>query len=229
MKCILIPPSPGLFSAFGLLFADIAHHAIQTYKRPLAELDTDELKETLNQMETSAQAELVGSSAIQPTSSTVMNRLTTNVVLQRAVDLRYVGQSSELTLPITDTDVGDPQFVHKLGERFAAEHERTYGHRAPNDPIEVVNLRLTALIPTSKSHTHNPKAESREPRAESRNRRCYFGAETGWLDVPVLSREVLGSESQSGPLIVEEYDTTILVPPDYTAYRDEWGNVVVEM
>ncbi len=229
MKRILIPPSPGLFSAFGLLFADIAHHAIQTYKHPLAELDTDELKETLNQMETSAQAELVGSSAIQPTSSTVMNRLTTNVVLQRAVDLRYVGQSSELTLPITDTDVGDPQFVHKLGERFAAEHERTYGHRAPNDPIEVVNLRLTALIPTSKSHTHNPKAESREPRAESRNRRCYFGAETGWLDVPVLSREVLGSESQSGPLIVEEYDTTILVPPDYTAYRDEWGNVVVEM
>ena len=59
MKRILIPPSSGLFSAFGLLFADIAHHAVQTYKRPLAELDVDDFAETLHQMEAAAQAEVV--------------------------------------------------------------------------------------------------------------------------------------------------------------------------
>ena len=75
----------------------------------------------------------------------------THVTLQLAVDLRYAGQSSELTLPIVDTDIGDPQFFQTLGERFAADHERTYGHRAPDDPIEVVNLRVTATIPTAKS------------------------------------------------------------------------------
>ena len=150
-----------------------------------------------------------------------------HIALQRAVDLRYAGQSSELTLPIVEGDIGQPQFFHTLGERFAADHERTYGHRAPDDPIEVVNLRLTAIIPTAKSqfsHLQPPSSQTLPP-----NRRCYFGRETGWLEVPVLSREGLGSESENGPFIVEEYDTTILVPPRCTALRDEWGNVVIEM
>ena len=113
------------------------------------------------------------------------------VALQRAVDLRYAGQSSELTLPIVEGDIGQPQFFHTLGERFAADHERTYGHRAPDDPIEVVNLRLTAIIPTAKSqfsYLQPPSSQTLPP-----NRRCYFGRETGWLEVPVLSREGLGS------------------------------------
>jgi N-methylhydantoinase A len=234
MKRILIPPSSGLFSAFGLLFADIAHHAVQTYKRPLAELDVDDFAETLHQMEAAAQAEIVGSSAIHCASGTAINRRTTNVVLQRAVDLRYVGQSFELTLPLAETDLQDTemhgaQFARTLGERFAAEHERTYGHRAPDDPIEVVNLRLTALIPNSKSQITRPQAISYgRQESEIQNRRCYFGPETGWLDVPVLSRDALGSDSQNGPLIVEEYDATILVPPGCTAARDEWENMVIE-
>ena len=216
MKRILIPPSPGLFSAFGLLYADIAYHLVQTYKRLLTELNINDFKETLERLEVSAQEGLMaeGENAAQ-------------VALQRAVDLRYAGQSSELTLPIVEGDIRQPQFFHTLGERFAADHERTYGHRAPDDPIEVVNLRLTAIIPTAKSqfsYLQPPSSQTLPP-----NRRCYFGSETGWLEVPVLSRDGLGSKSEDGPFIVEEYDTTILVPPRCTALRDEWGNIVVEM
>ena len=110
---------------------------------------------------------------------------------------------------------------------MTADHERTYGHRAPDDPIEVVNLRLTAMIPTAKSQSsylQSPSSQTLPP-----NRHCYFGRETGWLEVPVLSRDELGGESEGGPLIVEEYDTTILVPPRCTAQRDEWGNIVIEI
>ena len=216
MKRILIPPSPGLFSAFGLLYADIAYHLVQTYKRLLTELDAGEFKATLQQLEASAREGLMaeGENAAQ-------------IVMQRAVDLRYAGQSSELTLPIVNADIGQSQFFDTLGERFAADHERTYGHRAPDDPIEVVNLRLTAIIPTAKPQFSHIEPPSSRPLIS--NRRCYFGAETGWLDVPVLFRDGLGSESQSGPLIIEEYDTTILVPPRCVVRRDEWGNIVIEM
>ena len=218
MKRVLIPPSPGLFSAFGLLFADIAHHAIQTYKCPLAELDVGDLAEMLAQMEAATRKELAreGETAAQ-------------VILQRAVDVRYVGQSFELTFPLTDAELRDTQFVHALAERFAAEHERTYGHRAPDDPIEVVNLRLTVLIPTSKSEISSRQSIAPDGQTAIQNRRCYFGAETGWVEVPVLTRNTLDSESQRGPLIVEEYDTTILVPTDCTASQDEWGNVIIEL
>lgn len=233
MKRILIPPSPGLFSAFGLLYADIAYHLVQTYKRLLTELDINDFKETLGRLETSAREGLMaeGENAAQVSDSSDTSesseRDRNGVVLQRAVDLRYAGQSSELTLSIVEGDIGQPQFFHTLGERFAADHERTYGHRAPDDPIEIVNLRLTAVIPTSKSQSsylQPPSSQTLLP-----NRRCYFGRETGWLEVPVLSRDGLRSESESGPFIVEEYDTTILVPPRCTALRDEWGNIVIEM
>ena len=228
MKRILIPPSPGLFSAFGLLYADIAYHLVQTYKRLLTELDIDDFKETLGRLEASAREGLMAE-----------GENATQVTLQRAVDLRYAGQSSELTLPIIDADpdqipigsglvgIEHPQFFHTLGERFAADHERTYGHRAPDDPIEVVNLRLTATIPTAKSQFSY--LQPRNSQTLPPNRRCYFGRETGWLEVPVLSRDGLGSEPESGPFIVEEYDTTILVPPHCTARRDDWGNIVIEM
>ena len=214
MKRILVPPSPGLFSAFGLLYADIAYHLVQTYKRLLTELDIGDFKETLGRLEGAAQEGLMAE-----------GESGTGVTLQHAVDLRYAGQSSELTLPIVDADIENPQFFHTLGERFAADHERTYGHRAPDDPIEVVNLRLTATIPTAKSqfsYLQPPSSQTLPP-----NRRCYFGKETGWLEVPVLSREGLGNNPESGPFIVEEYDTTILVPPCCTALRDEWGNIVI--
>ncbi len=212
MKRILIPPSPGLFSAFGLLFADIAHHSLQTYKRPLAELDLDDFVATFGQMEAEAQAGLAGE----------------NSVLQRAVDVRYIGQSSELTLPLSDTALQDTQLVNTLGARFADAHEQTYGHRAPDDPIEVVNLRVTALTPTATPDIFNSPSTRSQTQSALQDRRCYFGAEIGWLDVPICSRNALEREPQAGPLIIEEYDTTILVPLHHTASRDEWGNVVIE-
>ena len=116
-----------------------------------------------------------------------------------------------------------PQLFQTLGERFADDHERTYGHRAPDDPIEVVNLRLTATVPTAKSQfSYLSNLQLLKPypqtvvvtlaqRQVGLRCRCSF------------SREGLGSEGESGPFIVEEYDTTILVPPRCTARRDEMG------
>ena len=159
---------------------------------------------------------------------------TAGLVWQRAVDLRYIGQSYELSLSLADLEIAGPQgnhaqLIQTLSERFATEHERIYGHYAPDDPIEVVNVRLTALIPTAKSPPAKlPSARHNAP-APPQTRHCYFGPEIGWLAAPVLPRDALGADPQAGPLIVEEYDTTILVPPGGAGAQDRWGNVMVEV
>ena len=221
MKRVLVPPAPGLFSAFGLLCADMAHHLLQTYKHPLDELDPADLVAKLDRMATDAREELAateGDAAVEVTA---------------AVELRYVGQTFELGLPLREVDVcearrGGADFSDSLATRFGAEHQRTYGHSAPDDPIEVVNLRLTAVVPRSGTPGAGGTTDPGRAASTLPDRSCYFGPETGWIDVPVMARPALDRTPQPGPLIVEEYDATILVPPAATAARDEWGNVVIE-
>jgi N-methylhydantoinase A len=223
MRRILIPPSPGLFSAFGLLFADLAYHLLQTYRCPLAELGGPALTAAFEQLKTAARAELTGA---RPQDQAI--------IWQYALDLRYSGQSYELTLPF-DLD-GDAaaspkgeDFRQTLGRRFAAAHERLYGHAAPGDPVEVVNVRLTALKPNVQPSLVKQAPDGLGAPTAASSRRCYFGPEIGWLEVPVLPRVALGAEPQPGPLIIEEYDSTLLVPPDGLARRDQWDNILIEI
>ena len=100
--------------------------------------------------------------------------------------------------------------------------------------MQFVNLRLRARGRSRGQDTSevlNQGARTRStlhlpPGAE---RRVYFGPQDGWVDVPVLSRGSLGRTRSAGPLIVEEYDTTIVIPPGAAASLDEFGNVLVDV
>jgi N-methylhydantoinase A len=143
------------------------------------------------------------------------------------VDLRYHGQSFELTLPVATAPV-DARAIADLEEAFGLEHERTYGHRAgPAEPVELVNLRVIADgVPA------RPRVPDRvridRPGDPLPNRRVYFGPHGGWLDTPVLRRLDLATP-RSGPCIVEEYDATCLVPPHAQAAVDGLGNIVLRL
>jgi len=159
-------------------------------------------------------------------------------------------------LPI-GTKIGQNE-IKDLEERFAIEHERTYGHSAQNDPIEIVNLRLVACVKSRKGDFDPPSLVSirgfdtqaevarneaiSQPKPQSKDyipdfkqseeiadkrRKGYFGEEYGQLDVDVITRGSLTGETRHGPLIIEEYDSTIVVPPDWSASLDEWGNVLI--
>ncbi len=230
---VLIPPAPGLFSAFGLLFSDIQYHHVRTCLRQTNELTSEELEKLFATMENEAMTELSN-----------LGYCDQDIDLLKSVDLRYAGQSHELMLPI-GTKIGQNE-IKDLEERFAKEHERTYGHSAQNDPIEIVNLRLVACVKSRKGDFDTPSAGfdtlRTQPKPQSKDyisdfkqseeiadkrRKGYFGEEYGQLDVDVIARESLSSGTRHGPLIIEEYDSTIVVPPDWNASLDEWGNVLI--
>jgi N-methylhydantoinase A len=120
-----------------------------------------------------------------------------------------------------------------LARRFELEHERTYGHRADGDPIEVVNVRLTATVEreasTETARLHGLATTGPESPETGRVRLAYFGPELGALETPVVDRSDVGITPVGGPLIVEEYDATTIVPPGFRVRRDSANNLILEV
>jgi N-methylhydantoinase A len=210
---VIVPPWPGLFSAFGLLFADTRHELVQAHRRPLAEATPADVFGGLADLEAAARATLADEG--YPAE---------RVSFERILDLRYRGQSSELRIPLDGQD--NAHALEDAAARFEAEHERTYGHRDSTDRIELVNLRLVA-----RAEADPPPASLEElGRADvlgGGSRQAYFGRQHGVLETPVVGRRDLNLSARPGPLIIEEYDATTIVPPDWAARLDEFGNIVL--
>ena len=210
---VLVPPAPGVWSAFGLLEAEVEHHLVRTFLRPLAGLDPRDLASTLASLEREAEA-LLG---VQGYGG--------NVEIERSADLKYQGQSYELAVPL-GPGAGGAETISRLAEAFGKEHERTYGHKAEGDPIQIVNLRLTARV------RRGPEARGEMrlvpgARASAAAREAYFGTTHGVLRTPVIDRQDLDATPRLGPLLVDEYDATTLVPPGASAHLDGHGNIVI--
>jgi len=210
---VLVPPAPGVWSAFGLLEAEVEHHLVRTFLRPLAGLDPHDLASTLASLEREAGALLDAQG------------YGGNVEIERSADLKYQGQSYELSVPLGPGS-GGAEMIAQLAEAFGKEHERTYGHKAEGDPIQIVNLRLTARVrrgPGARDGTRLVLAE----RTSTAAREAYFGASHGVLRTPVIGRQDLSAQPRLGPILVDEYDATTLVPPGGSAHLDAHGNIVI--
>ena len=217
MKRIVIPPSPGLFSSFGLLYADVEHHYSRTVQRVVRDMDPTNLTAVWGELEAMARAQLARDGFPDG-----------QMQFRRAANMHYKGQIFELTVPAPNGDF-DAAKIAELEESFSQEHERTYGHRAgPEEPVELVNAQLIGLgIPDrprvpDRIDAGAPKAGAGDPRD------AYFGPETGWLSTLVLGRADLATPVE-GPIIVEEYDATCLIPPGARGRLDENGNIVIEL
>jgi N-methylhydantoinase A len=118
--------------------------------------------------------------------------------------------------------------VARLEEAFGREHEKTYGHRAgPDEPVELVTIQVVGQGIREGAGVPDRVSPSRAEPAPSPPRRAYFGPERGWVQTPVIRRSDLGSP-RAGPVIVEEYDATCVVPPGWRAEVDAGGNILVE-
>jgi N-methylhydantoinase A len=209
---VIVPPMPGLFSALGLLLADTEHHAGRSLRMRLDEADAALLERALSEL--AAQG---------------MERLTQDGfpparrALRRSAMARYVGQSSDIPVALPDGDAAS--VLAALPELFAAEHDRTYGFRAPpGEPIEITSVSVIAIgIP---AHPRLPAAIPPVGGLAYAPRRAWF-PESGWAEVPVLRRADLSDAPRHGPLIVQEYDAACLVPHGWQATRDGFGNIVM--
>ena len=214
MSRVVVPPSAGLFSSFGLLYADVEHHYSRTFRRLLRQADLAEIQRAWTGLADQATAQLAAE-----------NFSGASVRLRRSAALHYQGQSYELTVPVPEGPLDDKMVAH-LEEAFGQEHEKTYGHRAGKDePVELVSIQIVgqglrdgAGVPDRLSPS---RAEPKPPPA----RPAYFG-DDGWVETPILRRSDLATE-RTGPLIIEEYDATCVVPPGAKASLDTGGNIVI--
>lgn len=212
IRQVLIPRAPGVFSALGLLHAEVEHHAARTVLTSTTGNDLVPVQAALEEMRADLLSRL-REEGFDPARAEI----------SRFADLRYRGQSSELTVPMPDGPLGEST-LRALEERFEQEFERTYAHRGDTKAFELVTVRLVMRLSRAVQHGSEWSAEAGEPPAR---RSVYFGPEHGQLETEVLPRGSLGSAPRRGPLLVQEYDTTIVVPPDCEARVDAHGNVVI--
>ena len=218
MKRIIVPPSPGLFSSFGLLYADVEHHFSRTVQQVIRDINPKQLTDVWRELEEMARTQL----ATDGFSDSRMR-------FTRAANLHYKGQIFELNVAAPDGEF-DMAKITELEEAFGAEHERTYGHRAgPKEPVEIVNAQLVGLgLPDRPRVPERVIAKIRVLEKALEPRQAYFGPDTGWLKTPVLTRARL-STPVHGPVIVEEYDATCLIPPGARAKLDGYGNIIIDL
>jgi len=208
---VVVPPSPGVFSAFGLLTAEPAVHAARALLCLTQTLTPAALEGAYNALEREVTESLVA-----------QGHAPSAVELERTIDVHYAGQSFELSL--TMAAPVDVAAISAIAERFAIEHERTYGHRAADDPVEVVHIRVQGRIPSQPVSRGAQLAQA----ARESSREAFFGPLHGLVETAVIERGNVAASPRAGPLIIEEYDATTIVSPGWSVRRDEHDNLMIE-
>jgi N-methylhydantoinase A len=198
METVLVPRAGGVLSALGLAISDLRRDYVRPYLTTLEGMDERGFEERFESMESTAAEDLDGPE------------------YTRRADLRYRGQSFELTV--------EADAPEELEERFHAAHEQRYGYRMEDELVELVNLRLVATVPVEKPELDEPPAGD-EP--EAGRREANFDGE--WREVPVFDRERMGKGSEvAGPAIVEFKESTCVVRPGWRGAVDGVGTLVLE-
>ena len=203
---VLVPPIPAFVSAIGLLASELRTEVAQTILRPgRSAAAPGSIAAAVERMSGSA-ARRLGIGDRRATSSI-------------AVDCRYRGQGYELTVPL---DAPNADGLDRARRRFHEVHDALYGHAAPNEPVEIVALRVTATAPTPEIRPE-PIAPRGEP-SPTEVRKVFDG--DGWSEVPVFDRETLPPRWRApGPLVVAEGESTTWVPPGWSVGVDPIGTL----
>jgi len=222
IRTVVIPPIAGLFSALGLLHATLEYQIVNTY---MQRADEHAFAGPLRQAYADLESRALATLSAQGYGSD-------RVVIERFADMRYADQGYELTVAVPEELIlhGRPA---DMIEAFAAEHVRSYGHRAEDEPVDFVNLRVSAQASENGSKVFDPRALANaqgrgSSDGRSVSRQVFFGSD-GLLDTPVIDRTSLSEDPARGPLVIEEYDVTSVVPPHGRASLDATGNIVVEL
>jgi len=208
---VLVPPSPGVLCALGLLVADVRTELSRTALRPTDRTTPAELAAIFADLESRA-VEWARRGALP----------VDQIELTRSIEMRYARQNHELAVP-----VGRQPTAAVLARRFHHAHRQAFGYASPDEPTELVTFRVTATLPVARPAI----AGTFEPGDPSRGMRpVYFESTKGFVETPVLERRRLGSgQSFSGPAVIEQVDCTTVVEPGQTATVDPDGNLVISV
>lgn len=218
MRQIIVPPAAGVFSALGLLVSDIQYEEARAFLAATDTVAPAQLNEAYASLEDRVLKQLGTSSR--------------HVALRRTAALRYCGQAFELPVPVA-AGLLDEVSIEAMVSEFETEHERTYGHRfTGNLATEMVNVAVSGtMTPPGRHYPKQRQTTGSRSMAGSKpvSRPAYFGPGVGVYDTAVIDRQDLCARPRQGPLIVEEYEGTTVVPPRGNARLDEWANIIIDI
>ena len=211
---VIIPPNPGVASALGCLLVDIRHDLSTMFTGIAADADTEALEGLYTSLESEAMTRLRQERVADE-----------NALLQRQISMRYLGQWRSLSVSIGS----GPDALAEAVETFHEQHEREFAFSQKDQPVEVYQLHLTAIGKTPKP-SFKPAVElNADPGAPRETRPVYFG-ELGWVDTPVFERDDMPAGAMfSGPAVIDQFDSTTVIPPNTTAVIDEWMNILIHL
>jgi N-methylhydantoinase A len=214
IRRVIVPPLSGVFSAVGMLAADVEHTHLKTILVPLDDIATSDLACSMDELK----GEILARLAREGYSSE-------RVELIWQADLRHEGQATELTVPFPPGS--NAQLL--MRERFLAEYLKTYGYR-DETAIELVKIRLIGRGLRARRLDFAAMTVTERPAANgAKNRAVSFGRGQNLTETPIVPRRSIDRKPLTGPLIIDEFDATIVVPPDATVWRDDVGNIVMEI
>jgi len=200
---IIIPRLPGHFSAFGMLLADLRHDYVRTYYRPLADSDFDEIEAIF--------ADLIAEGTEVLRAEGVIEA---DMAFQRTLDMRYTGQEFPIQTPIDGPSLAARK-IDLLRRAFDSIHDRRFGHQASDEPVEIVNLRLTAT--GRRKRVALPEIGASGEAALIGRRPVVYGDAAHPVSAGIYERERLAAGATlTGPATVVEYaSTTVLLEGDH--------------
>jgi N-methylhydantoinase A/oxoprolinase/acetone carboxylase beta subunit len=204
---VVVPPYPGIAAAMGLVATDMVYeYAATTYQR-LSKLDAAALQARFEELEAQAAAQFA-EDGIE----------TDRVVIQRIVEARYLGQGYELRVDVGSGTIDDA-WVERLRADFHDIHEREYSRRFEDSDIEVPNIRVRGIGLMPELSTPEVEAGDESPDEALRHEG------EAWFLVEALR----AANRLAGPAIVNQYDSTTVIPPGVEAHVDRFGNIVIEV
>jgi N-methylhydantoinase A len=210
---VIVPPNPGITSAMGCLLVDVQHDLAQTYLKGASEANPADIEAAFLALEKDA-AERLSHENVTPDQ----------IVMQRTIDMMYQGQWRSLAV-----NVGNPVGkIEDLVEAFHTQHKREYNFRRDEAPVGLFRLNLRAIGLVPKADLKVNEMTGKVP-APMEKRRVWF-AETGPVDAPVYWRPDIGAGGKfTGPAIVEQFDSTTVVPPGMQAEVDQYLNLILRV
>jgi len=208
---IIIPRNPGMFSALGLLTADLFHDYTHAIVKNIGTLDPEKINEIFQDMELKGR-ELLYSEGVQDTEMEFLRNL----------DLRYLGQAYELSVN-TRTPFNKNELRNAI-KLFHSKHKNVYGYSSPEEKVELVNVRLRAV-----GHIQKPELQTMELKGRpepERYRKVYYEKSDEWTDTPIYKRKKVKGNLK-GPAIIEQYDATTVVYPKWSVNPDNYGNLIL--
>lgn len=208
---VIIPTHPGVAAAMGCLLVDVRHDISKTYVKKVNDVSVDELTNQFNELRKEAKV-LLEEEGISDDTSTLMNYM----------DLRYKGQWRSLAVVAPDQMIS----LEEILEAFHREHEREFAFSDKEQTVEIYGLRVTAIgtVPKPDFPQYVPEGSIEDAYKETRS--VYFDGK--YIDTHVYNRDKIPVHTQLiGPAIVDQLDTTTVIPPGFTAEVDAYKNIII--